>query len=173
MAQPNTAASADRHISAADRLQVVDLVNRLNLAFDNWDLEAMINAFTEDATVDHPRGLIKGRDAIRRFNEAYYPLTVGVRRHCLNHVVDVNDDGTLTVTSYVMLVRVAPSSQADAVRNSNLTEDSSGLPAIFMHSIVHDRFRYEAEHGWRIESRRVEQTVVNASLRDSLTKAKE
>ena len=154
-------------VDPSDRSDVIDLVNRLNMAFDEWDLEAMVAAFTEDAVVHHPRGVIRGYDGFRKFYDAYRPLTLGVRRHSLNHIVDAHDDGTLSVRHYMVLVRVAPAERADDVRRADLTEDTTGLPALFMHSIVTDRFRKDPGHGWRIVEKRVDQTVANAGLRPS------
>lgn len=152
-------------VDPGDRGEVVDLVNRLNMAFDEWDLETMVAAFSEDAIVHHPRGVIRGHDGLRRFFEDYRPLTLGVRRHSVNHVVDGQEDGTISVRHYTVLVRVAPPSRAEKVKTANLTEDTTDLPALFMHSIVTDRLRKDPGHGWRIVEKRVDQTVVNAGQR--------
>jgi hypothetical protein len=152
-------------VDPGDRGEVIDLVNRLNIAFDEWDLEAMVAAFSEDAIVHHPRGVIRGHDGFRQFFEGYRPLTLGVRRHSINHVVDGHEDGTISVRHYTVLARVAPSSRAEQIKAANLTYDTTGLPALFMHSIVTDRFRKDPGHGWRIVEKRVDQTVANAGLR--------
>jgi SnoaL-like domain len=152
-------------IDAGVRMEVVDLVNRLNMAFDIWDVETMVEAFTEDCVVYHPRGTVRGHEEVRRFYDGYRPLTIGVRRQNLNHVVDAYEDGTITVVCYNMLVRVAPAERAEIVRESMLTQDVTGLPAIFMHSIITDRLRRDDAGIWRIMSRHVDQTVANATLR--------
>jgi hypothetical protein len=46
-----------------------------------------------------------------------------------------------------------------------LTQDVTGLPAILMHSKITDRLRRDEAGIWRIMSRHVDQTVVNATLR--------
>jgi hypothetical protein len=43
-------------VSAQDRSDVIDLVNRLNMAFDVWDLDTMLGLHTDDFTVHHPKG---------------------------------------------------------------------------------------------------------------------
>ena len=166
-----TAAAPRLHVDPRDRGDVIDLINRFNIAVDEWDLEAMFAAYTEDAVVHHPRGVVRGYDAFRKFFDAYRPLTLGVRRHSLNHIVDAHEDGTLSVRHYTVLVRVAPAERADDVRRADLTYDETGLPALFMHSIVTDRFRKDPGHGWRIVEKRVDQTVVNAGLRPSASGA--
>jgi hypothetical protein len=133
-------------VDPGDRGDVIDLVNRLNMAVDEWDLEAMFAAFTEDGVVHHPFGVIRGHDAFRKFYDAYRPLTLGVRRHSLNHIVHAHEDGTLSVRHYTVLVGVAPAERADDVRRADLTYDATGLPTLFMHSIVTDRFRKDPGH---------------------------
>ena len=128
-------------VSAQDRSDVIDLLNRLNLAFDIWDLNTMLGLHTDDFTVHHPRGVATGHDQLMAFYEDYYPLTVGVRRQHLNHVVTGNDDGTITVLSYNLLIRVATPERAAALKGQSVIEAEPGLPAIAMHSVMIDRFR--------------------------------
>ena len=152
-------------IDAGVRTEVIDVVNRLNMAFDIWDVETMVEAFTEDCVGYYPRGRAGGHEEVRRFYDGYRPLTIGVRRQNLNHVVDANEDGTITVVCYNMLVRVVPAERAEIVRDSMLTQDVTGLPANLMHSKITDRLRRDEDGIWRIMSRHVDQTVVNATLR--------
>jgi hypothetical protein len=58
----------------------VDLVNRVNFAFDYWNIAEMNDAFSENVIVDHPRGRIEGRAASAKFLDADKPLTMGIRR---------------------------------------------------------------------------------------------
>jgi hypothetical protein len=152
-------------VSAQDRGDVIDLVNRLNMAFDLWDLQTMLGLHTDDFTVHHPRGVVTGHDQLVAFYEAYYPLTVGMRRQHLNHVVTGNEDGTITVLSYNLLVRVATPERAADLKGQPVIEAESGLPAIAMHSLMIDRFRRDPGYGWRFAERRVEETVVSAAYR--------
>jgi hypothetical protein len=64
-------------VNADDRAQVVDTVNRLNPAFDIWDIETMVAAFMEDGVVHHARGEVNGHEALRRFYENYRPRRWG------------------------------------------------------------------------------------------------
>lgn len=148
-----------------DRSELVDLVNRVNLAFDRWDVDTMVDTFTPDCTVFHPRGQVRGHEALRAFYDAYEPLTKGVRRHALNHVVDGHADGTASVTYYMLLLRVAEPDDAAKATQAPLTEDSEGLPGVFMHSVMTDRCRKDPGKAWRILERRVDATVVNTTLR--------
>src|SRR5580700_11598580 len=139
-----TAAAPRLPVDPRDRGDVIDLVNRFNMHVDEWDLEAMFAAYTEDAVVHHPRGVVRGYDAFRKFFDAYRPLTLGVRRHSLNHIVDAHEDGTLSVLHYTVLVRVAPAERADDVRRADLTYDATGLPTLFMQTVVNAGLRPSA-----------------------------
>ena len=152
-------------VSAQDRCDVIDLVNRLNMAVDVWDLDTMLALHTDDFTVHHPKGVATGHDQMVVFYEAYYPITVGVRRQHLNHVVTGNDDGTITVLSYNLLIRVATPERAAGLKGRSVIEAEPGLPAIAMHSVMIDRFRRDPGHGWRFAERHVEETVLNPTYR--------
>ena len=162
-----TIVAEDRHypVPAQDRAECIDLINRLNLAFDEWDIETMVAAFTPDATVTHPKGDVRGHDQLRAFCEAYYPLTLGVRRQAVNHVVDGLPNGLVRVTSYHQLIRVAAPAEDRTVKDQILTVHSESLPALSIHSLMFDDCRRDEGHGWRICARRVERTVVNRLLR--------
>ena len=164
MTRPQNLGLVSHSIPAADWLKVIDVVNRLNMAFDYWDVEAILEAFTEDYTGEHPHGLIRGRDELRAFLDAYRPLTDGVRRSHTNHVVDANDDGTLTVTSHIILLRVATAGEGRAMDWQDVAARGDGLPAVFVHSLVTDRLRNDPEFGWRICARIVDNVTANTAL---------
>lgn len=155
IAQPDNAGL----VAAEDYCAVINLLNRLNMAFDVWDVEGMVQAFAPEATVVHPRGHVRGHEELRGFFAGYKPLTIGVRRVQVNHVVDVEADGDLTVTAYNLLIRVASVEDAEAVSQEVLHDDTSGLPEIEMWSAMTDRLRRYPEVGWRIIRRDVPNTV--------------
>ena len=164
MSRPENLGLVSHSIPAADWLKVIDVVNRLNMALDYWDVEAILEVMTEDCTIEHPHGLVRGRDEHRAFLDAYRPLTDGVRRSHLNHVVDANDDGTLTVTSQIILLRVAAAGEGRAMGWRDIAARGDGLPAVFVHSLVTDRLRNDPEFGWRICALIVEDTTANTAL---------
>lgn len=151
-------------VSAEDRSHVIDTVNRLNLAFDVWDIDTMVAVFTEDGVVDHARGEVKGHEELRRFYDAYRPLTLGVRRQAVNHVVDGLPDGTIRVYSYNMLVRVAPAADHERVRMEMVSEYDY-YPAMYIQAVVEDIFRNDPGFGWRICRRSASQNSINRSMR--------
>lgn len=150
-------------VSAQDRADVIDAVNRLNMAFDNWDVEAMVAAFTEDGSVHHARGDVRGWDELRIFYDAYRPLTLGVRRHAMNHVVDGLDNGCIRVTSYNLLIRVSASTEDD-IQKKEMLITSDDFPALYVHAVTIDTFRKDSGFGWRIAHRTAERNVVNRKL---------
>ena len=58
---------ANSNVSAQDRSEAIDFVNRLNFAFDHWNIAEMNDAFSETCIVDHPRGRVEGRAASAKF----------------------------------------------------------------------------------------------------------
>jgi hypothetical protein len=164
MPRPQNLGLVSHSIPAADWLKVIDVVNRLNMAFDYWDVEAIVEVMTEDYIGEHPHGLIRGREELRAFLDAYRPLTDGVRRSHTNQVVDANDDGTLTVTTHIILLRIAPAGEGRAMGWRDVAARGDGLPAVFVHSLVTDRLRNDPEFGWRICARIVEDTTANTAL---------
>lgn len=146
-------------VNADDYTAVIDLLNRLNMAFDIWDIDAMMQAFAPEVTVTHPRGDVNGHDELRSFFDQYQPLTNGVRRHQINHVVDTEDNGDLTVTSYNLLIRIAAADNAETVNAATVATDTTGLPAVETWSVIIDRLRHYPDTGWRIVNRRVPQTI--------------
>ena len=157
-----TSATSERlvRVNAEDRADVIDAVNRLNMAFDKWDVEAMIAAFTEDGSVRHARGAVHGWDELRIFYDAYRPLTLGVRRQAMNHVVDGLENGCIRVTSYNLLIRVSPSTEDDIQKNEMLIT-SDDFPALYVHAVTVDTFRKDSGFGWRIVHRTAERNIVN------------
>ncbi|WP_338772042.1 nuclear transport factor 2 family protein [Massilia sp. METH4] len=151
-------------VSAEERSAVIDAVNRLNMAFDDWDIEAMVAAFTEEGIVHHARGEVRGHAELRRFYDAYKPLTLGVRRHALNHVVDKVADGTLRVTSYNLLVRVAPADEHEQARRQMVSEYDH-LPGLFVHAVMVDTLRRDEAGGWRICERFAGNNSLNRTMR--------
>ncbi|MET8770799.1 nuclear transport factor 2 family protein [Streptomyces sp. NPDC004658] len=147
---------------SADAWAVIDLVNRLNRAVDEWDMDVLVGSFTEDGVLHHPRGTVQGHEQLKRFYDDHRPLTAGVRRACLNHVVDRNDDGTLTVTSNCLAFRVAEPDAATAVGPEPVTVNRNGLPVIYLYSIWRDLCRKDPLKGWRIQEKWVASIIVNA-----------
>jgi hypothetical protein len=79
-------------------------------------------------------------------------------------VVDANDDGTVTVTTQIILLRVAAAGEGCAMGWRDVAARGDGLPAVFVHSLVTDRLRNDPEFGWRICARVVDEVTANTAL---------
>ncbi|EUA43103.1 hypothetical protein I552_7844 [Mycobacterium xenopi 3993] len=47
----------DSDVDAADRASAIDFINRVNLLFDAWDIDAMVEAFLPDGVTYHTHGV--------------------------------------------------------------------------------------------------------------------
>ncbi|RQR32381.1 nuclear transport factor 2 family protein [Burkholderia sp. Bp9143] len=154
---------AARRIDPDRRASAVDFVNRVNWLFETWDLENMIQSFTEDAKVIHFKGEISGETAIRHFLTEVYPYLVpGVSRCGTGHIVDEEENGLVAVRYHNLLVRYAAPEDAPKMSDGELTE-SDDLPMIWMYSPMLDRLR-ETEDGWRIAERYIGGSTTNRRL---------
>jgi len=63
-------------VSAQDRSEVIDLVNRLSMAFDVWDLDTILGLHSDDFTVRHAKGVATGLDQISSQSRAVCMITV-------------------------------------------------------------------------------------------------
>ena len=81
-----------------DRLEILELFSRYAFAMDEPDPEGVVNCFTQDGVWSSPfQGTIKGRDAIRQFNERRREKIAANpgahrRHHILNHVITIEGD---------------------------------------------------------------------------------
>jgi hypothetical protein len=55
-----TSLAPDATVSAQDRSEVIDLVNRLNMALDVWDLDTMLGLHTDDFTPGSAASPLRG-----------------------------------------------------------------------------------------------------------------
>jgi hypothetical protein len=60
--------SANSNVSAQDRTEATDSVNRLNFAFDHWNIAEMNEAFSENCIVEHPRAELKDAPQLQNFS---------------------------------------------------------------------------------------------------------
>lgn len=91
-----------------DRAQIINLQNRYVLAMDFNDNEAYAAVFTEDAVLDWAGGVIRGREAIRKFrDDGVYNLSrdaqsgdwpATTRHFITNQVIEVYGDTARAVT---------------------------------------------------------------------------
>jgi hypothetical protein len=149
----------DSAVDAADRTSAIDFINRVNLLFDAWEVDAMVEAFLPDAVTYHTGGVHNGQQETRRFFEQVRPyVDRGVSRVATNPIVDADEDGVI-VRYHNLLVRYTAELPAGVVTGQvyGATED---LPAISGYSAITDRLR-RVGRGWRIFERHVGTTTMN------------
>jgi hypothetical protein len=153
----------DSTVDPADRVSAIDFVNRVNLLFDAWDIDAMVEAFLPDGVTYHTGGVSHGQQETRRFFEQVQPcIDRGVSRVATNPIVDPDDDGGVIVRYHNLLVRYTAEVPAGVVTGQvyGIPED---LPAIWVYSAMIDRLR-RTDRGWRIFERHVGTTTMNDNV---------
>jgi hypothetical protein len=151
-------APSRRRIDADTRSEAIDFVNRVNFLFDRWLPEELLAAFSDDVIVDHPLGRSAGKEELAAFLKAYEPITLGVRRHNCNHVIDAGPGEDIIVTYYILLIRIAPSSQADKLKAApmEIMKYDEHLPKLISYAMVTDRLTRTLAGDWRVRHKRVE-----------------
>lgn len=139
------------------RAEVIDQVDRMNHMFDDWDSAALLDAFSDDVLVEHPLGRSQGRDELFAFLQAYEPITHGVRRHNCNHIVDGGPGEDVTVTYYILLIRIAPSSEAELLKTQpmRMMEYEEHLPKLISYAKVTDVLRRVGPGEWQVRHKHV------------------
>ncbi len=147
-----------RKLDAETRLDAIDFVNRVNFYFDRWETENLLAAFDDKVIVDHPLGRSVGKDELRKFLVDYEPITLGVRRHNCNHVVDGLDDGEVQVAYYILLIRIAPSAKAGDLKTKpmEIMHYDEHLPKLISYAMVTDVLTRSDAGDWRVRHKRVE-----------------
>ena len=149
----------DSAVDPGDRISAIDFVNRVNLLFDAWNVDAMVQAFLPDAVTYHSGGVSHGQTEARRFFEQIAPcVDRGVSRIATNPIVDADDDGVI-VRYHNLLVRYTAEVAAGVI-SGQVHPAPASLPAIWVYSAMTDRLR-RTDDGWRIFERHVGTTAMN------------
>ena len=90
-------------LTLEDRLEILELLSRYNLAADDKDVEAMVADFAEDGLIEGFYSTGRGKEAIRRDLPAIFEAEGTLKRHlALNP--RMAGDGDEAEVSYVPLV---------------------------------------------------------------------
>jgi uncharacterized protein (TIGR02246 family) len=97
-------------LSAADRLEILDVITRADQAASDRDAEAYVRLFTEDAVLDGTQGRHAGREALRAAVGPVWAAEGPATLHLtLNPVVeDLGDDQGRRAAVRSVLLIVAP-----------------------------------------------------------------
>jgi 3-phenylpropionate/cinnamic acid dioxygenase small subunit len=107
--------------SAADRLEIQEVLARYCHCVDRGRWDAFVELFTEDCRLDLSQlmGLYEGRDGVRKFTETLAPIGVFMR-HLVTNVVIEGDAERVRVESYVVAVT---GSEASPSRTTGFYDD--------------------------------------------------
>jgi ketosteroid isomerase-like protein len=127
-------------LSAADRLDILDLLTRADAAASARDGAAYLALFTADAVLDGDQGTYRGRDALRRgLAEVWGAEPAGTLHLTLNPVIDPDSASPTAAVARSVLLIIAPGAPPALVATAHITQYLRG-----------------DANGWRIARRRVE-----------------
>ena len=90
-------------LSVEDRLEIMDVVARYNIAADEKDVEATLEHYAEDGWIEGFFSTGKGKEAMRRDLPAIFEGEGTLKRHLAPNLVIEGDEGGARVR-YVLLV---------------------------------------------------------------------
>ncbi len=108
-------AVAQQQLTASDRLEIMELASRHNFAIDAMDVQAYGQTYAQDAVLLGPNGTLSGREAIMQGLVDYRPKAAGNRHHSFNHVIVGNADGSASMMSYFLTIKVQTSTPSREV----------------------------------------------------------
>lgn len=155
----------DSVVDPADRISAIDFINRVNLLFDAWDIDGMVEAFLPDSITYHTGGVTHGQEETRRFFQQVRPyIDHGVSRIATNPIVDADEDGVI-VRYHNLHVRYTVEAAPGAI-TGQVPGISTNMPAIWVYSAMTDRLR-RVGSGWRILERHVGVTAMNDQVQSA------
>ena len=105
-------------LSAADRLEVLDLITRADAAAGARDAAAYLALFTEDAALDGDQGTYHGREALRRgLAQVWGAEPAGTLHLTLNPVIDADPASPTAAVAWSVLLIIAPGTPPGAGRH--------------------------------------------------------
>ena len=90
-------------LTVEDRLEIMDLVARYNLAADEKDVEAMLEEYADDGVIEGFYSTGKGKEAMRDDLPSIFEAEGTLKRHLAPNL-RITGDGDVAQVSYVLLV---------------------------------------------------------------------
>jgi hypothetical protein len=139
-------------LSAADTIAIYELINRVYLAEDSRDREALRQTVTENYIQEHSvLGNLTGREAFANWVIANPKLFDGIRHMAGNIAVSADGTNQAKAVSYIYVFELFSDTNA------------SQLPRILAHGIVRDRLVKE-NGNWKIAHRVYDQFAVQPEI---------
>lgn len=103
--------------TAIDKVEIVEVLARFDLAVDSADIEAYVALFTENAVLETNGTTARGHEALRALFVEETTLARGRRHLSLNPVVLSTEGDSATATSYLVVIEAekAPAVVASGV----------------------------------------------------------
>jgi ketosteroid isomerase-like protein len=90
-------------LTVGDRLEIMELVARYNLAADEKDVEATLAEYADDGVIEGFYSTGRGKEAMRRDLPAVFEAEGTLKRHLAPNL-RISGDGDVAGVSYVLLV---------------------------------------------------------------------
>jgi uncharacterized protein (TIGR02246 family) len=114
-------------LSAADRLEILDVITRADAAAGRRDADAYVELFTEDAVLDGTQGQHAGRPALRASVGPIWAAEGGVSLHLtLNPVVEDREPEAVTHSVLLIIDPVPPITIRTAAMITQVLRRSEG-----------------------------------------------
>ena len=109
--------------TTADMVEIAELAAKFETTFDQGDIDANVELWTDDAVFDHPSGVYTGKDAYRQWAETFFQQAAasGGTHHLITNVqITVNGDQA-DMTSYLTIL-VGITSPAPVIISGEFTD---------------------------------------------------
>ena len=162
-------------LSAADRLDMLDLIHTFGWCLDSEAHDVLATIITEDFVHDHVVALAEGRDefleSLKR-SKAF----VGLRHQNSNALFRSVDLSNAIAVTYVTLIRVhagnsGTNADGDQPSPGSGTNSGDALPEIVAHGICTDYMKKEKDL-WKLDKRVIDQMSVSSRFADKASRQK-
>jgi hypothetical protein len=94
-------------LSVEDRLEILQLFSRYNIALDAGDKETFVSLFSDDFFFDSPRHVMRTHDELRDFVQEAMDNHGPTMRHLMYNQIIEGDGDTATMKCYGITYRVS------------------------------------------------------------------
>jgi hypothetical protein len=156
-------------LSAADRLDMLDLIHTFGWCLDSQAYDVLATIITEDFVYDHVVAVADGREEFLESLKKSQAF-VGLRHENSNAIFRSVDLSNAVALTYITMIQVQANGAA-AARDQSAAGDAAaagsgeGLPEIVAHGVCTDYMKKEKDL-WKLDKRVVDQMSVSARFAD-------
>lgn len=116
-----SATNAENQLSAADKLEMIEKLQLVELIYDSRRFDAFESILTDDFTLDHALAKRSGLNEFRQFWQANETTLLNGLRHQFNNIIVYPEpDGTASAVSYLNVLRFANTPDASVADTPHL-----------------------------------------------------